>query len=497
MGRSSDARTETEKGMFRQWLKASYVEVAGQYNKDADQRCESEFPGEQRLQQDLDKVLPLTQNSPAQNHYGPVSSVTEGVPVPWPGLASPFAGEASYQDALVSQLETVSMVVKKSNGRGPVNVVNSSRTPVIQTPTPKTCLSLAADHTNYMGSLASEQIRDRTGCTQHDGYSPAVDRVGFSTVAAPLNQLTCKNVRFEWGPEQQQAFDALKSALCHSPVLTTPDPAGQFVTPQGEQVIAYYSRAFSKPERNYCITRRELLTVVESVNHFKHYLCGVKFVVRTDHASLRWLMSFREPEGQLARWIEQLQEYNFFIEHRQGNSHSNADGLSSRPCRLDCSHCSRAEAKDEQARRKQIELCIALRLDDVIDRPRKQQADPELRTVLEWVEANGSPDWSEIAAAGPSLRGLWSQWEGQLLCDGVLWRRWKEPASGGKRWQVVVPKRRQEEVLSFHHGQPGVGHFGVKNTEETDSIGALVGGMWKPFAKVVTLYCPQGPPRPE
>lgn len=126
---------------------------------------------------------------------------------------------------------------------------------------------------------------------------------GFSTAAAPLNQLTCKNVRFEWGPEQEQAFDALKSALCHSPVLTTPDPAGQFVldtdasndglgavlaqvTPQGEQVIAYYSRAFSKPERNYCVTRRELLAVVESVNHFKHYLCGVKFVVRTDHASL-------------------------------------------------------------------------------------------------------------------------------------------------------------------------------------------------------------------
>lgn len=46
----------------------------------------------------------------------------------------------------------------------------------------------------------------------------------FSTVAAPLNQLMCKNVRFEWGPEQQQAFDALKSALCQSPVLTTPDP---------------------------------------------------------------------------------------------------------------------------------------------------------------------------------------------------------------------------------------------------------------------------------
>ena len=165
--------------MFRQWLKASYDEVAGQ-------RCESEFPGEQPLLQDLDKVLPLTQNSPALTHCGPVSSVTEGVTVPWPGLDSPFAGEAaSYQDALVSQLKYVSMVAKKSNGRGPGNVVNSSRTPVIQTPTPKTCLSLAADHTNYMGSLASEQIKDRTDCTQHDGYSPTVDRVGCAPNNTP------------------------------------------------------------------------------------------------------------------------------------------------------------------------------------------------------------------------------------------------------------------------------------------------------------------------
>ncbi len=49
MRRSSHARTETEKGMFRQWLKASYAEVAEQHNKAADQGCDCEFPGEQPL----------------------------------------------------------------------------------------------------------------------------------------------------------------------------------------------------------------------------------------------------------------------------------------------------------------------------------------------------------------------------------------------------------------------------------------------------------------
>ena len=67
------------------------------------------------------------------------------------------------------------------------------------------------------------------------------------------------------------------------------------VTTKEERVIAYYSRTFSRPEKNYCVTR-ELLTVVEAVS--KHYLCGLKFLICTDHASLKWLLSFREPEGQ-------------------------------------------------------------------------------------------------------------------------------------------------------------------------------------------------------
>ena len=42
---------------------------------------------------------------------------------------------------------------------------------------------------------------------------------------------------------------------------------------EGEEcVVAYYSKTFSLPQRNYCITRRELLAVVMAVNHFRAYL---------------------------------------------------------------------------------------------------------------------------------------------------------------------------------------------------------------------------------
>jgi len=48
-------------------------------------------------------------------------------------------------------------------------------------------------------------------------------------------------------------------------------------------------------------------------------------------------MSFKEPEGQMARWIEKLQEYDFEIKHCRGRKCTNADALSRLPCQQ-CSH---------------------------------------------------------------------------------------------------------------------------------------------------------------
>ncbi|KAJ8015006.1 hypothetical protein DPEC_G00021660 [Dallia pectoralis] len=314
--------------------------------------------------------------------------------------------------------------------------------------------------------------------------------------------MTKKNTRFAWGTVQQQAFDTLKTSLCQSPVLTTPEPGGKFVldtdasneglgavlaqvTAKGERVIAYYSRTFSRPEKNYCVTRRELLAVVESVNQFKYYLCGLKFLIRTDHASLKCFLSFREPEGQVARWIERLQEYNFTILHRKGEAHTNADGLSRRPCPTECSHCSRAEDRDHEAVKENEARCRALRLDQPADWATEQQKDQELKDVMEWVGKGQRPEWQEVAVASPGVRGLWAQWDSLSLRDGMLWRRWKEPATGRERWQVVVPQCRRQEVLAHHHGQPGVGHFWVNKTLKR----LQQAFYWVTCRREVQVYC--------
>ena len=99
-----------------------------------------------------------------------------------------------------------------------------------------------------------------------------------------------------------------------------------------EQVVGYGSRTLSKSERNYCVTRRELLAMVYFVDHFRRYLLGRKFTLRTDHAALKWLQSFKSPEGKMVRWLEKLQDFDFVVVHRKGKKHLNADALSQLPC---------------------------------------------------------------------------------------------------------------------------------------------------------------------
>ena len=122
---------------------------------------------------------------------------------------------------------------------------------------------------------------------------------GFATIASPLHQLTREGTRFQWSEECQQAFEDLKRKLAESPVLSYPDPSLPYILDTDavlsqihegqESVVAYYSKKFTKEERNYCVTRKELLAVVQGTSHFHPYLYGATFTIRTDHAALRWL----------------------------------------------------------------------------------------------------------------------------------------------------------------------------------------------------------------
>ena len=176
----------------------------------------------------------------------------------------------------------------------------------------------------------------------------------FSQLAKPLQLLTNKGQSFIWEIDQQRAFQRLKFLLTSCPMLYHPIPDMPFILDTDasafalggvlsqevdgvERVVAYASKSLSKSEMNYCTTHRELLAVVRMTEKFRHYLWGRKFCLRTDHASLKWLLNYKDADGMLARWLAKLQAYDFTIEHRPGLQHGNADGLSR------CTKCKNSE----------------------------------------------------------------------------------------------------------------------------------------------------------
>ena len=71
---------------------------------------------------------------------------------------------------------------------------------------------------------------------------------------------------------------------------------------------------------------------------------GLKLLPTALHSSLLWLRKFKEPEGQLAHWLEQIEEYDFDIVHQQGKLHNNTDALSRLPhVECDSNICSNSD----------------------------------------------------------------------------------------------------------------------------------------------------------
>ena len=135
-------------------------------------------------------------------------------------------------------------------------------------------------------------------------------------------------------------------------------------------------------ERNYCATWRELLAVVKATKHFRPYLYGHPFLLRTDHPSLLWLRRRKEPSGQVARWLEILSEFQYKLQHRPGTKHGNADGLS---CQCeDCRQCAAIEKRDGGPTRQEIIRLVHL---------------PTLHTEAKLVEDQGKRRDHSVAKA--------------------------------------------------------------------------------------------------
>ena len=368
----------------------------------------------------------------------------------------------------------------------------------------------------------------------------------FSDIASPLSQLTKKDIPFIWTRECQEAMDFLKEALCSAPILAYPQPQGNYILDTDasnvgvggvlsqiqegqERVISYGSKKLDRAQQNYCVTRRELLAVVTFMTQFRHYLLGQKFTLRTDHGSLRWLCNFKNPGGQMARWLEILAQYDFEIVHRDGKKHQNADALSRADyeddeCKfyspkvelsqLPCGGCVSCLKKHKSWAQFENEVNDTIPLSSVSRRPEErttvkvdsnlcrrmttrsnkpvqenldhgtslketwfqkytpdtlekfQREDSDLGLLHIWHDMKQKPDRDEAASLKPALRKYWLNWENIVKQDGVLYKKWHFPdEEKAPCLQLLVPKVLQKEVLAYCHSSMFSAHLGMVKTK--------------------------------
>jgi hypothetical protein len=372
----------------------------------------------------------------------------------------------------------------------------------------------------------------------------------------PLTALTQKGKAFEWDDKCEESFQVLKRNLTDSPILAypSPDPSDKFILDtdasnfgigavlsqvQGgtEKVIAYGSKGLSKSQRNYCTTYRELLALVEFAPYYKHFLLGRRFLVRTDHSSLRWLMRFKDAEGLVGRWLAKLANFDFDIEHRAGIAHGNADALSRSPLIRRRRRCGREECNDCAGLGATPVKCCATLLSgsdgkvayhvryawppqhggelegydsdtasdgesDVgpvgvasvktvaqesnwvaawsADELHKlQREDAAIGTVCGWYEDSKGkkPCRRMIAKSGPEIKNICGLWPTLVMKDGLLYRRW-ETTERGTVMQLLAPPALRTEIFNQLHSSRLGGHLGRKRT-----MGMIRSRFFWPMAK--------------
>ena len=299
----------------------------------------------------------------------------------------------------------------------------------------------------------------------------------FASIAKPLHQLTEKKTPFKWTEQCDNAFASLKLFLTSAPILALPDWSQQFILDTDasdtgigavlsqcqsdgtEHVICYASRILTKSERNYCVTQKELLAMVTYLQHFRQYILSAPFIIRTDHGALTWLQQFKEPEGQLARWLEKLQDYDFTIIHCPGRKHSNADTLSHYPCR----QCSRETHLMEQP-------IMTISSSNITggysseDMRGFQLTDNCVGLILKAKETDQKPISDLAKGHSVEYRCLLQQWDQLTVHNGVLYSVYVQPTSNSRSFQLIVPNNFRSEILCEAHEGTSGGHLGQEKT---------------------------------
>jgi hypothetical protein len=321
----------------------------------------------------------------------------------------------------------------------------------------------------------------------------------FSHISKPLTDLmpnpTPKKSKkhqqkpWQWGDEQDIAFETLKQQLISAPILgyanfelpfeIHTDASGTalgavlYQEQDGfKKVISYASRGLTKSEKHYPPHKLEFLALKWAVcDKFKDYLhvYGTKFTVLTDNNPMTYVLTTAKLDATGHRWLAALAAFNFNILYRPGNKNGDADGLSRIPQTY-----SNSDNRETISIESVQAICNSIlpkayienlavnpdivpsleedtQDDDIIDWVKAQAMDPVIKPFIKYVRERRKPKAADVGPT-PLLR----QFSHLRLVDDVLYR---EVIIGeDRKRQLVLPTAHIQTILEALHDD--MGHLG-------------------------------------
>jgi hypothetical protein len=154
----------------------------------------------------------------------------------------------------------------------------------------------------------------------------------FSSIAAPLHELTKRDVPFPWSDSQEVAFRTLKDKLTHAPLLQLPDfnkvlelecdasgiGLGAVLLQEGKPV-AYFSEKLSDASLKYSTYDKELYALVRTLHTWQHYLWHHEFIIHSDHQALKHIRTQTNLNRCHAKWVEFIESFlTLLTQEREG-----------------------------------------------------------------------------------------------------------------------------------------------------------------------------------
>ena len=272
----------------------------------------------------------------------------------------------------------------------------------------------------------------------------------FSEIARPLTDMTSTKIKFDWGPAQQTAFEKLKEGISKAPSLCLADWSKEFhietdasdtavgavlfqLGDNKEQIpLAYFSKNLSDTEKRWSATDKEMYGIICAARKWSPY-CSGSVIFHTDHQPLKYMRKQKDPRGKMARWLIELENYDYKIEYIPGKENIQADYL------------SRISTPNNEVEYESMQEMASVYYQEVI------------LPTLEIIRDHQTKDKhlldakKQIIEKGEVSKGIFKSYTNLSVSDNMVWK--------GDR--ILLPESLWSHVMREYHGQY---HPGAENT---------------------------------